>query len=331
MKHLSFLIAPLAALALTACSNNEQFRVNGTIDDNATMNLRVSYSDNGAIRNIVTAARDGKFEFFASARQPSIVVISDYDNRPLARIYAANGETFDIKIDRRKPYGVEVEGNDVSRRWAEFLSDNGADIATGKGNEIIAKYISAHPDDLLSTLLLISDYDSSSDVFAADSLLSLIDAKARPTSLTDSYTFMLERLVSDKANARVAPFRFINADTARTFRPFDHKASLLAFTSEDDEGYKKLAEMLERQAKKDRKTFVADLRTDPTSVSYEGVDTFARVRGRLPGGITAAGVEQLGIPSLPFFIVIDRKGSQLYRGNDSGAAFHKLDSLSKTD
>lgn len=331
MKRLPLLPGILAVLLCGGCSNDDQFRVNGTIDDNATMNLRINYTDNGTTRTIVTAARDGKFEFFGSARQPSIVMICDYDNRPLARIYASNGETFDVNIDRKKPYGVEVEGNEISQRWAQFLSDNGEKMAFGEGNAIIAKYISEHPDDMLSTLLLISNYDSSADAFAADSLLSLIDAKARPSSLTESYSAMLDRLVNDNATAPVAPFRFLNGDSARTFRPADSKANLLAFTTEDDEGYKELADLLEKQAKKSKKLFIADLRTDPTSISYEGPDTFARVRGRLPGGIAAAGVEPLGIPALPFFIVTDNEGTQIYRGTDLHAAINKLDSLSKLD
>lgn len=334
MKRLRFPLFLYALLVLiTSCSNNDQFRVNGTIDGKATMNLRINYLDNGALRTIVTAAREGEFEFFASAPQPTIVEINDYDNRPLARLYAVNGETFNIKIDRSKPYGVETEGNELSGRWADFLRNNSDKMSAGRdsANAVIARYIASHPADMLSTLLLISNYDSSADAFAADSLLSLIDAKARPSNLTESYTLMLERLVNENTTAPIESFRFLNADTARTFRPSDNKASLLAFTLEEDEGYKALSALLERHAKNNHHVFIADLRTDPTRVSYEGADTCARILGRLPGGIAAPGIERLGITKLPFFIVTDKNGKQLYRGTDSGKAFNKLDSLSKTD
>ena len=334
MKQLSFLLLLCLLLVLgSSCSNNDQFRVNGTIDGKATMNLRINYLDNGALHTIVTAARDGEFEFFASSPQPTIVQISDYDNRPLARLYAVNGETFDIRIDRSKPYGVEIEGNELSGRWADFLRNHSDKMSAGRdsANAVIARYIASHPADMLSTLLLISNYDSSADAFAADSLLSLIDAKARPSDLTESYTIMLERLVNEKTTSPIESFRFLNADTARTFRPSDNKASLLAFTLEEDEGYQTLSDLLERHAKNNRKAFIADLRTDPSRVSYEGADTCARVIGRLPGGIAAPGIERLGIPRLPFFIVTDKDGNQLYRGTDIGKAFNKLDSLSKTD
>ena len=288
MKQLSFLLLLCLLLVLgSSCSNNDQFRVNGTIDGKATMNLRINYLDNGALHTIVTAARDGEFEFFASSPQPTIVQISDYDNRPLARLYAVNGETFDIRIDRSKPYGVEIEGNELSGRWADFLRNNSDKMSAGRdsANAVIARYIA----------------------------------------------IMLERLVNEKTTSPIESFRFLNADTARTFRPSDNKASLLAFTLEEDEGYQTLSDLLERHAKNNRKAFIADLRTDPSRVSYEGADTCARVIGRLPGGIAAPGIERLGIPRLPFFIVTDKDGNQLYRGTDIGKAFNKLDSLSKTD
>lgn len=333
MRQLFFLsLCALLALC-TSCSNNDQFRVNGTIDGKATMNLRINYLENGALRTIVTAAREGNFEFFASAPQPTIVEINDYDNRPLARLYAVNGETFDLKIDRSKPYNLEIQGNELSGRWADFLRNNSEKMSAGRdsANAVIARYIALHPDDILSTLLLITNYNSSEDAFAADSLLSLIDAKARPSSLTENYTIMLERLVNEHTTAPIESFRFLNADTARTFRPSDNKANLLAFTLEEDDDYKALANLLERHAKKNRKAFIVDLRTDPIRVSYEGADTCTRILGRLPGGIAAPGIEKLGIPRLPFFIVTDNEGNQLYRGTDSGAALNKLDSLSKTD
>lgn len=326
MKRSPLLLAAAFALCVS-CSNDDQFRVNGTLEDNATMNLRIHYTVNGSLRTIVTAARDGKFEFFASSPQPTVVEINDYENRPITRLYAVNGETFDITIDRTKPFGVKIEGNDVSSRWADFLRTNGEAFTAGSGNEAIAQYIGSHPDDILSTLLLISYYDSSADAYAADSLLSLIDAKARPTSLTESYTMMLERLVTENTTEPVAPFRFVNADTARTFRPSDSKASLLAFTLDDAEDYTQLAEKLEREAKKYKEAAVLDLRTNPSAKSYEGADTCARVLGRLPGGIVALGVEKLGIPCVPFFIVTDSLGQQRYRGKDSRAAFNSLDSL----
>lgn len=333
MRRLLSVIAAATLLLAPACSNSEQFRVNGTMEGNATMNLRINYLYNGAIRTIVTASRDGKFEFFASAPQPTVVEINDYDNRPLARILAVNGETFELNIDPTKPYAVRTEGNDLSTRWADFLRNNSDKLTSGRdsANAVIGRYIASHPDDMLSTLLLVNNYDSSTDALAADSLLSLIEAKARPSYLTESYTFMLERLVNENTTAPVEPFRFIHADTARTFRPSDNIGSLLAFTIETSDGYDRLAETLERAAKKNKKILIAELRTTPSAVTFEGNDTCNRVMGRLPGGLASSGIERLGIPTVPFFIVTDSTGRQLYRGTDTEAAFTKLDSLSNTD
>ena len=161
MRQLFWIILSLCLLA--ACSDTEQFRVNGTIAGKPNLNLRVTYWADGAFHQQITAARNGEFEFFASASQPAMVEIFDYEYRPLARLYAANGETFSVEVDRDKPFSAVVEGNDVSERWSAFTRDH-ADILAAGGDgadSVVAQYVAAHPDDVVSTLLLVTLYDAS--------------------------------------------------------------------------------------------------------------------------------------------------------------------------
>lgn len=326
----SYLLMPLAACAslLAGCSDTEQFRVNGEIAGKPTMNIRVNYYAGGAARSLVTAARDGKFEFFASAPQPTIVDITDYEYRPLARLYAMNGETFDIKVDRAEPLKASISGNETTERWAAFLNDNAEVLRKGgaETNRLVESYIAANPADVVSSLLLLTSYDSSENPFAADSLLSLIAPEARPSGILDGYTALLQRLVVESVDMPVEPFYYDVRDTARCFDPAGHPVSIIAFTDDTADDYDTVSDSLEKACRSGRAVY--DFRAIGTrGITY--VDSLKRVVGRLPGGLAARGVDRLGIPSLPFYIVTDTAGTQFYRDRHLRRATEVADSLSR--
>lgn len=319
----------LLALAASACTDTEQFRVNGEIAGKETMNLRVTYYTAGGVKTLVTAARDGKFEFFGSSQQPTLVEITDYEYRPLARLYASNGETFDIKVDRSEPLKGEITGNDITERWSSFLRDN-ADVLQAGGtqaNEAIARYVAGHGTDIVSSLLLLTAYDASENAMEADSLLSLIAPEGRPSGILDGYNMMLQRLVAETATDTIRPFYYEYRDTARLLDPADRPVTIIAFTDDAAKDYETVADSLEKAVAKSRAVF--DLRAIGT-LGFSYSDTIRRSTGRLPGGLSARGVERLGIPSLPYYIVTDSAGVQYYRGEYLHRAQEVADSLSKT-
>ena len=79
---------------MAACSSNDQFRVNGTVEGNPTMNMRAVYYADGVYKTVITAVREGKFEFTGNASQPTVLEIMDYEYRPLARLYVKNGDEY---------------------------------------------------------------------------------------------------------------------------------------------------------------------------------------------------------------------------------------------
>ena len=329
MRIFSGLTILFGILLFAGCTNNEQFRVNGEIEGKPTMNIRVSYYADGAQRSIVTAAREGEFEIYGSSKQPTMVEITDYEYRPLVRLWAANGETFEVKIDRTKPYDVRVDGNEVSTRWAKFLNDNAESFSAGRDstNAAIARYIDANRSDIVSTLLLITAYDSSADPFMADSLMALLTAEARPTGLTDGYNFLLQRLVTESVTDTIAPFYYEHRDSAHLVDLGKSRSNILAFTEENASNYVPLADRLEKAARK-KGIKVYDLRIDPSRGGYVP-DSIKRTVGRIPGGIAGRGVDRLGLPFIPYFIVTDSAGVQFYRGPASERAIQVADSLSK--
>ena len=130
MKRLSYIILALLSIITAAGSADDQFRVNGTIEGKPTMNLRAGYYADGKYKTVITAVREGEFEFFGSAGQPSILEITDYDYRPIARLYVVNGETYDVSLEQGRPYSVKASGNPVNERWSEFLRTNEKSLLT---------------------------------------------------------------------------------------------------------------------------------------------------------------------------------------------------------
>lgn len=317
------IIVFIISLFLIACTDNEQFRVNGTIEGKPNLTLRVAYYADGAYRTQVTAAREGKFEFFGSSKQPTLVEILDYDYRPLMRLYGGNGETFEIEYDRAHPLSAKISGNEVCERWSAFLADNEQVLMASpeSANKTIADYVAAHPSDVVSTLLMATAYDYTIDAVAADSIMALIDPQARPSSLTESGNFMMQRMISEAVNDTIGPLRYVGrGDTVRIFDFPGRRLNLLAFSRWGKYRDDSIMPRLEKLSKL-KNLRVIELDVDPKGTSQmRRSDTLAWTVGRMPGGIVAKEVDRLGIPSEPYFIVADSAGAQLLRTPYAGVA-----------
>lgn len=324
MKLLSakyLIIAIGICAALWSCTDNEQFRVNGTIAGKPNLNLRMCYYADGAYRSQIAVAREGEFEIYGRSKGPALVEIYDYDYKPLARLYASNGETFELELDRSKPYEPVIKGNAVSERWAAALRDNAAALSSSDAatsNAAIEAYVAAHPNDIVSTLLMLTSYDASVDAVTADSVMSLIAPQARPSSLTESFNQLMMPLVTEDVKQPLKTLRYIDhRDSTEIFRSADSHRSIIAFVDVADDAVSRRLNALDGRATLELR-LNADIRRNSLP------DSLGRPIGRMPGGVVAHGISRLGIPDLPFYIVVDSAGTQLYRGSSLNGALAAL-------
>lgn len=314
-KALLYILMCAVAAALCGCGDDERFRVAGTIEGNPTMNLRVSWYSDGAAHALITAARAGEFELQGSAPAGTVLEIADYENRLLGRTYVANGQELTLRLDRDNPRRIEASGNDAAAEWADFLRAN-ADASGAAVNSAIADYIGSHPDRLVSTLLLTCDYDAAADPFGADSLMQLIVPAARPAALTESFNFLLQRMVQAGASEPVVPFRYLaRNDSLRIFRPSDAPFSLLAMvnnrTGRADSVLPALKELVGR-----RHLAILEISLDSDSAEWKRNtrrDTATWTQTWGAAGFAARGIAPLAVPAVPYFIVCDSAGRQLLR------------------
>lgn len=336
MKKTYIALCTAACLGVVACTNNEQFRVNGVIEGNPTINLRVGYYADGAYRTQITAARDGEFEFFGTSRQPAIVDIYDYDYRLLGRLYARNGQTLDVKLARSNPFDISIEGDEISSQWADFLRANADSLQAGgiAANNVVARYIDTHRDNVLSTLLLTTAFDSSVQPELADSLLAMIEPTARPSALTDGYNYLLQRVVAETASEPVLPLKYLDGkDSVRTFRPEDSAYSIILMSDADSWRTDSVVPLIRRIKKaKNKNLALVDLGLDPDIGEwkrYTVPDSADWTQAWVPGGPVAASVERLAVPRLPFYVVCDSTGAQLLRTPWTSVAENFVKTLSK--
>ena len=326
------LIMMLVAVIASSCGDRGKFSIEGTVAGGRTMNMRVVYAGEDNVNNVLTAARDGKFEFtgYAPSDRGVLVEILDNDYRVMGRLYAEDGDKLKVTVDAEDRTKQKAEGNDLTERWTEWLHQNAA-VLKGRNaravNEAVAKYVKAHPDDMLSGVLMATEYDASIDGAGAEKLLTSLDPEARPAWMIDGRLLTESRLSAKMLENRITAMTYIDRrDSIVTFKPKGHRRSLLVFTGEEtgrgDSIVKKLkefrethkgVEMIDFWLETDTFTWRRMLRSD--SVDWKS--------GWAAGSVAAPALERLAIPRLPFFVVTDSAGRQLYRGGSVTLAVKK--------
>lgn len=332
-KFLHLLSVVVCLLSMSSCGDSETFTIEGTVDGNATINLRfIYYSGNNLVRGL-TAARDGKFEYKGSVSAPTIIEILDNDYRPLGRLFVANGDRIECQLTRNNPYDIKVSGSDISSRWAKFLNDNAAALASPQANSLIAGYVADNPDDIVSTLLMLTSYDSSTNALTADSLMATISPDVRPSVLVDGFNSLLLRLVSESTSGAVTPIPCLNmndslVDADAAARPW----SLIVISDNSSGRADSITPALRRLNRKPMRPTLQllDISVDRDTIAWHNsvrADSASWRTLWVAGSLASPGIDRLGVPAVPYFIVADSTGAQHLRTRSVRRAEQFIDSL----
>lgn len=319
IKIIRILLVYVCMTAIWSCGDSESFTIEGTVDGNVTLNLRFIYQTGNGLARGITAARDGKFEFKGSSSVPTIVEILDNDYRPLGRVYTVNGDRIECQLVRNSPYKISVKGNETSERWARFVNANAERLSSDDSNTTIEEYVSSHPDDIVSTLLMLTSYDASSNALRADSIMASIDPSVRPGALTDGFNYLLQRIVTSRSGEAITAIDGFNMnDSLATFLPSDRPMSLIAVGQHKGGDKDSVSAALRRLNRRElrSKLQICDISTDRDTESWRRsarADSADWTKLWVFGSIASPGLEELGIPKLPYFIVTDSAGTQLLR------------------
>lgn len=327
-----FAVVVALLIALAGCSKDKFFEVTGTIKGNPTMNIRYVYYNGQTLINGVTAARDGKFGFRADSDDPVMVELYDNDYRLLGRLYAANGDKIKCQLDPKNPYLSTYEGNDVSKRYAGFTVKNADKLIKHDqdANRLIADYVRANPADIVSAMLIVGSYDASRDIRGADSLLLALKAEARPENITSYYEFQISRVATTDAFDAVLPMTLRDRrDSLVSYNPRRSRNTLLVFSDQESGRADSILPELHRLHKKydSKRLAIIDFSVDPDTLVWKSgtrADSAAWLQTWAAASLSAPAISRLGIPTVPYFIVTDSLGNQLYRGVSLSQALEKL-------
>lgn len=333
-KIASIFAIMLIGMWIWSCGGPTSFKIEGELTDGATINLYVKYYGANAVRSGVMAARDGKFEAEFSSSEPTVVEILDNEYNILARMFLQNGDEVKATIDRTNPMLSRVTGNEINERWSSLINKHSSLLSSGNTdsiNIVIEDYITANPTDPVGALMFAAFYDSSTNPVHAMEVMEKIGSEGRPSGVLDPYALIISGFSDSTAYSKVQPIKYRTAksDSAIIFKPSDKKVSLIALSNENS----KRSDDIVPELKKIYGDYPSKKLQIIDFVLYADTSAFKRVTYRdsakwiqawLPGGILGKDIENLAIPDMPYFIVTDSAGTQLYRGKSAAEAAEKI-------
>ena len=318
--HLLYCLMLLAALA--SCSNSD-FKIEGNLVNLKATQVRVVFrGDSGVVDGWTGVDKKGHFSFKGQAAQPVVVTLYGTSGTPLVNVVAVNGDHLKVKADMASAGTVKVKGNKLNEAWQLFRDEHAdfyADANRSRLDAAIEKYVREHPDDMLSTVLLMVDYSDYSNRQKVQRLLNGINITARPQSLGPSilsqkgHQTPLPRLMSVTLMKHNGAFEEIDLTHRITLinfwaNPQKNRSALLATLDNLDEGIRVLDVLAESDTLRWDKTIAAD----PTRWQHYWA----------PGGPLEPGVQLMGITSLPWYAVTDSTGMVTYSGPSIDSAIN---------
>ncbi len=338
MKILKTLYILVLAVLVAACGDDTEFRVAGEVQGLGTRTINMLYVADGSVRSVSTAAIDGKFDLRGNSEGYTVVelFVGAKGNVPLARMLAKNGETLHCKLDIEDPSKNEIKGNKPSEQWSTFVRENAAvlnDGTPGMVNSLVTKYVESHTDNIVSSLLMLTSYNSVNNESRADSLFAVIAPAARPAKLVDDYRLLLSYNNSAALNAKVRSFTLYSlGDSVERYSPYKSSYSMLYFTDGTQRTDTIVRQIQRPYDNYSRKRFrVVEVSFAPDSAAWKraSTDSLGWTRVWAPGGVAHSSFDALNIPRIPFYILTDSTGAQVYRGSALRQAIDSLDSRIK--
>ena len=318
----SCIVSALLATMLHGCGGNEGFEITLDVAGQGNRGIGMAIVSPTGVSETELHPRDGKVKASGSSEEPVLVEFFDLaGGEPIVSLVAMNGDRISVKADpsagRR---ALEVKGSEANGRFVGWLVANDSILTHSPDREVndsVAAYITAHRNDIASTLMMVACYRASDNPARADSLFNLLTPDARPRSLATTFSASLASQVSASTREPLRGFTaYVGRDTLVRFSPSGQSYALFVFQAghKPDSVVKRLRAL--RRDATDR-VDILELSFSRDSATWRSEikgDTARWRQAWLPGGPAAQAVRKLNVPTTPFYIVIDSLGYQAYRG-----------------
>lgn len=321
--------------ALSACDDDTDFRVEGTVEGLGTRNITMTYVADRNVHTESIVAIDGKFSLLGSSKEYTIVELSTSQHQLIGRLLIKNGQTVKCKYDLADFYNQEVKGNKPSEQWSKFLRENADSFRSADhilNNRIVADYVETHKDNILSSALMLTQFYAVDNESQTDSIFATIEPEARPESMVDDYRLILSRINSAVFHGRLRSFTLANLkDTTERYYSGKSSYTVFYFSGQGNERRDTIYPVLREihDSIKDRWARVIEVSMAQDTATWKRIarqDSVGWPRVWVPGGVANPTFESLDIPRLPYYMLVDSVGESVYRGSKVKAA---SDSLSR--
>lgn len=331
IRYILPIITPL--LLLTACDDDTEFRIEGTVEGLGTRNIIMTYVADRNIQSDGLVAIDGKFILIGSSKNYTIVELSTGQHQLVGRVLIKNGQTLKCKYDLEDFYKQEVKGNKPSEQWSKFLREYADSFRTENhilNNRIVADYVDSHKNDILSSALMLTQFYAVDHESQADSIFATINPEARPESLVDDYRLILSRINAAAFHGRIRTFTLANLrDTTERYYAGRSSYTLFYFSGQGNERRDTIYPILREinDSIKNRWARVYEVSMAQDTATWRRIarqDSVGWPRVWVAGGTANPTFEELDIPRLPYYILSDSVGEPVYRGGSVKTASDTL-------
>lgn len=337
----------LMALMLGGCVKNE-FKVDFEFPKDHIGNYLMTYyawdSRGGSWIEQTASIQEGTASVDCFTRLPTLIYVRDASQPGNSMIiYAERGDEIKVSGDGKDMGAWKVTGNKVSERWSEWRKNayqqKADSVAFAKS---IEEYVRKNPDDKLSSIIMLTEWNRRKDPEGFVRLWNTIDKGARGQQLIEmcgvSDLLGVEFITNAEGNLEYAKDTKIkrlvlrSRDNGTDTLKFN-KASLLYFYAENNSARRETVDSLKILVKDypdSVKRVIADVYMDSDSMTW--VNAIRRdslngvVRAWQPRGVSEEDMVKMGVTRLPWFVVKDKAGKETYAGNDlkkAMAAFRK--------
>lgn len=326
-------ISVILLVLLVSCKENK-FVITGEITNLGTQNIRVVYTANNIINSIWVPAVDGRFRIEGNAPDITVVDIFNQQKGHIAHVAVENGDNIELKGDLKDTYGIKITGNKTNEKWNGFINNHKDIFIKGNSSIIdieIEKFIRNNKGSVVSTLLLMNDYTNLADTERTDSLLSLIEKKAKPESLLTGYKGIIDNDMTNIPQKTIMSFILYNkTDSLESFIPGLSKLSLLYFWNSENENRGIIMKELKKLSNKYKKSQlqITDITLDNDSAVWKKKIKNDSVQWKqfwALGGRMNNVLYRMDVRFAPYFIVTDSVGNPLYRGKSFNEAVKTIE------
>lgn len=294
----------------------------GRIDGLGTATVSLTYFADGGLKRITAVSENDRFGLRGEASAPALAILDAGGSR-LATIVVRNGDKIKITGPADGSDRLKISGSSSSDKIARWVFDNREALATGdtRGiNESIARFIGENKSNMASTALLSTYFNPRGYERTADSLFSLLSPEVRTPALTHNFNSVLASQLAASAGRELSSLTLYDrSDSVVTFSTRRKSYSLIAIVGTDRTQRDSVIPAMKSLSTGNwgARVAILEISTAPDSTAWKSSvapDTVSWRQTWEPVALTSHALSRLSIPSVPFFIVTDSTGTQLFRG-----------------